>query len=114
MSQLLEDLLAISALLDSPKCWIKLCSAADADGNMVPNARDYRARRWCLQGAIFKIVLLYDDKRLDAVVDALGFSSLGEIARWNDAEDRTFEQVKRRIVDAAVKCFELELGCEYT
>lgn len=84
-------------LLDSPEKWCKGANALTSDG-MEVSACDPRACRWCLEGALRKCYGSFDLK-IQAVRDALNTHYVFE---WNDAPERTFEEVRNALIAADV------------
>lgn len=97
-------------LLDSPEKWTQRDSAVNKDGLRVqPMSID--AVRYCLLGALHRIERYHsfsgrtgeDTRRLLVeLVDERysGTDTYPGLAKWNDAEDRTFEEVQQLLKDA--------------
>jgi hypothetical protein len=98
-------------LLDSPEKWTKRAYARDAE--QVPTIPgDPRAVCWCVQGARIQCYGSADDqgagpnesevvrRKLQAAVAAKGGHS--RITWWNDAEGRTFGEVRALLLELDV------------
>lgn len=87
----------VRELLDVESKWTKGCEASDARGYSVDfNASG--ASTWCLLGAIHKcytdegmIIVLYNK-----ILETLNVKWVG---KWNDAPNRTFNDVKQLIME---------------
>lgn len=83
----------LSEFLDSEDKWCQGYWAKDAN-NIYVDTLDSKACRWCLGGAMYKV------SRLDKTFDYEDVKSKvskyvgGNIPLWNDAIERTFEDVK--------------------
>lgn len=88
-------------LLASPEKWTKGAYAMDASGLHVPE-RHPDARRWCLLGAAnycYGLASVAVEMRIrDALLAGSGDKATG-IASWNDAPDRTFDDVRKLLLD---------------
>lgn len=78
--------------------WIKRRSATDINGIMVEISNP-RACCFCLLGAIFKAYKNHDDQM--RVISVLA-KRVNNIAIWNDAVPRTWEDVEKLIKEAGV------------
>lgn len=83
-------------LLDSPEKWCQGPYAEDASGEAV-DERSPDACSWCLVGAISRCYMPDGDDDLrdylracNAIRKAVGV----ECGRWNDAPERTFQEVR--------------------
>jgi len=83
----------------TPATWIKGMYARDGEGNGI-RPQDPEAKCFCLQGAIRKCYDPAGDfskeymRVRDLVCTRLGGS---DIPSWNDADERTFKQVKQLV-----------------
>lgn len=83
----------IKELFSSPEKWTKKDYALDANGVFVP-PRDKSAVSWCLYGAVCKCY--YPDRLgMISVIEKIKQRLDKSGAVWNDAPERTFEDVKR-------------------
>lgn len=91
--QLVADLKAARALIDTPEKWLKGTLYGDNDGAMV---RVGWATCFCMDGAIDRACsdgLGIDHNRATAAVEALGLGGSMEVWKWNDAPERTHAEV---------------------
>ena len=82
----------VHELLSSPDSWTKYVMARNNDYYTVqPNSTE--AVRWCILGAIYHC---YGGRTNDAGILAVIKISqtVGVISTWNDAPDRTYEDVR--------------------
>lgn len=68
--QVLDDLRAVRALIDTPEKWTQAAAARDASGTVVA-ACDPRACQWCLVGATVRAVCGVDSPRHIYPTDAV-------------------------------------------
>lgn len=100
----------IRELLSTPDRWTSGCTARTAEGWPVaaldysgPLALHHLARSWCLLGAIDKCYPVPSDatavvkKVFGALAPKMRMGPEVAIIRWNDAKDRTFEEVKKLV-----------------
>ena len=90
----------VKELLSSPEKWTKGCAAKDSRGMLCPSD-DPRACRWCLIGALMKC---YGEDGMFRMlgmfyprIPAVGTSHFNDVAVWNDAPERTFEDVQQLV-----------------
>lgn len=85
----------IHELLSESGRWCRGSAARDAAGVPI-GPHDPRATCWCLQGAA---TVCYPDADVPGVCERMRAASGAEIlARWNDADQRTFDQVRSLVV----------------
>lgn len=86
-------------LLTDESKWTKHRLSSDTNGKTVP-LDDPAAVSFCIIGATFKCYTCgypMADKVLSAMSKELGFKDNTLLASWNNAEDRTFEDVKKLV-----------------
>jgi hypothetical protein len=96
--EFVEDAMKVKELLDSPERWTKGFQARNALGRPAM-ANSKQAMCWCLGGAINRCYPTIEHRRV--VLDRI-FETVPEIvvlhndslAEWNDAPERTFEDVR--------------------
>ena len=90
----LEILKKSRELSAKPENWIQKCLWGDGKGNAVDPTE---AVCFCLDGAIDKVCQSINERCLDEyemkVVNLLGFKHLRELYDWNDAPERTHQEV---------------------
>jgi hypothetical protein len=85
-------------LLDSPEKWTQGAMARNADGDVVA-VTSPKAVRWCLAGAIKRSNGTEDwEKAYDAFFETNKRRGIS----WNDAPERTFEEVRAALIEADV------------
>lgn len=83
----------IKELLDSPEKWTKgYWAKTKEDENISP--LDIYASKWCLVGAVRFCYQNIEYNVLARIKEALNNFSVGGLTEWNDAPERTFEEVK--------------------
>lgn len=107
---LLEQALALDELLSDPARWAKKYYAYNAEG-MQCDADDPEAVCWCLDGAVFKVVIDPESLQGDTtpltrlINDAIAeVSSIGHTVFFNDAVETTHADIRRltqRVVELA-------------
>ncbi len=99
----LEVLRRMDALLDSPEKWTRFTYAADSDSCLVPPSSP-AAVCWCLRGLVRRFTIDYKHTEfliLKALEPQIGWTRNGsEIARWQDAPERTFPEIKAALARA--------------
>ena len=80
-----QEYKTVAELFEDPKRWIKENMSTDIQGNPT-NVNE--AVCWCLMGAMLKIYPKYTHA-WDAVINELN----GKLITWNDAPERTHEEV---------------------
>ena len=102
MTQLLDDLRALDALLSDESKWTKGARARTADGGVTWSTAD-NACCWCLSGALRHVTdAMYDDRHY-AMVDALDAacpSATLSYIEWQDKPSRRFADIKALIARA--------------
>lgn len=79
-------------LLDSPEKWIKGKNAINSMGEMVSSISD-NAKCFCIIGAIAHCYLIQNFDIYKDNISKVMFRLPVEIATWNDAPERTYEEV---------------------
>jgi hypothetical protein len=94
-SQLKQDLRAVLALYSGPEKWTQGAYARDRNGNP-KSPESEEAYSWCLSGAACRVSKNW--------VDILSFlrSFTCVIGEWNDAPERSFEDVTA-LLDKAIE-----------
>ena len=105
MKTILDVLNAVDEKFTSPNTWCKGAYARDLAGDAVPEGEE-NACCWCLSGCI---IALTEDPKHRGIADNLGSDTLsfmnrfiirdsnnfyGGIVNWNDAQVRTFADIK--------------------
>lgn len=83
----------IRELLDKPEKWTQGCTARDKDGIHVM-LTSAAAVCWCLMGAVWKCYL---PNECGQIFTVLGKHVGDNVGFWNDARERTFEDVQKLI-----------------
>jgi hypothetical protein len=90
MTQLQDDIRAVMALLDTPEKWVKGAFARDVNGDQTPSRGTY-AVCWCLTGACIAVTTDISSER--HLLHAIGKYTEHRTISWNDAPERTFEDI---------------------
>lgn len=95
----LKDLRAVRALFSGPDKWTKGAYARDSHGTTV-DPQSKHAVQWCLSGALWKESSGFDagTSCFFAIREYIGIS----IIIWNDAPERTFDDVTA-LLDKAIE-----------
>lgn len=80
-----------SELLDKPEKWTKTVSARDIHDMSCHPLYDH-ATCFCVLGALQKCIADYDE-RYAAIVNLQIHLGVGVLSFWNDAPERTYEEV---------------------
>jgi hypothetical protein len=104
MTQLQDDIRAVKALLDAPEKWTKGAYARDANGISCSWKYNKSAVCWCISGACSVIIPYTLDwhrraSRLERELEK--YLPLLELVEWNDAPERTFEDI-HNVLNAAL------------
>ena len=84
----------IKQLLATEKNWCKGSFAQDAQGNTV-SSHETTATAWCLVGAARQC---YPELERSFILRQIKEArSMRDVGTWNDAPERTFEEVKRLV-----------------
>jgi hypothetical protein len=90
-------------ILTDPSCWTQEAFARDKDGELCRPCND-RAEKWCVLGALMRAYgygAAMDNaiRALSQVIPSLDGDSISgeDIAAWNDAPERTFDEVRKFI-----------------
>lgn len=96
--------MTVAELLDSPEKWTKGAIARDENGDDSIWEHDSKARCWCLTGAVFLCYGCPSFSVLEKLENILADEGFGdcEVSTWNDAPERTFEDVRRVIEKAGI------------
>jgi hypothetical protein len=97
-------LIKAAELLESnPTAWTQRRLARTAEGN-VTSPRNPNACSWCALGAIAKVQNLSEASQMyDPAAKLLASHLCCTVAYWNDAPERTREQVIEKLRDAALQ-----------
>lgn len=87
-----------SQLLDKPEKWIKGSLARTADGNSI-YPESLAAVSWCLGGCLIR---LYPTKTCEELAELAGFPSWGKLVDYNNAPERTFADVRAKLLEAGL------------
>jgi len=99
MTQLLDDLRALDALLSDESKWTKGAPARDRRSGAPTNPDGDAASCWCLDAGIVR-VCSSTSIRVVSLRTAIGFAGAAKTYRWNDAKKRSFPEVKPPIARA--------------
>lgn len=80
----------IHELLDKPEKWTKDANARDKEGYTI-GATNPKAVCWCLYGSMFKC---YEEEQRQIADRVRAEFRPGSFVEWNDAPERTFEEVR--------------------
>lgn len=85
-----EVLEAARKKIEKPRCWTKCQQACDRKGRLT-GAFDEDAARWCGFGALWCVANSYHDTLSEEL--ALSKACGGHFPNWNDAPERTHDEV---------------------
>lgn len=88
----MENAMKAYELLDSSSKWTQRVFARDNTGSCT-FVNDPKAVQWCLAGAIEKCYHRLHTEIVDQLWKTLGSNLHRSITEWNDANDRTYEEV---------------------
>jgi hypothetical protein len=87
-------------LLDSPEKWCRGANAVAVDGSETMATSPY-ACKWCMEGAINRCCGPLEARQA-ALGRVRGMIGQYPVFAWNDAPNRTFEQVREALIRADV------------
>ncbi len=91
----------LSELLTDESKWTKGVNARDSSGNPISCLSD-KATCFCLVGATFKCNGDESPDKVYKVMDKISDEIKFSISEWNDAPERTFQEVKDLVVKLGI------------